>query len=118
MKLTIKLKQFNMKIFDKKFKVKVTYFAEDKYKVKYSHYRFIPIWYAIIYWFNQGLTGGTEGFFEKLFEIEEAEKCAKKLKSIEDVREWHKPEIERKKKFYKRQTEYYKKAVPYISKKF
>jgi hypothetical protein len=107
-----------MKLFDKKFKVKVSYFGSGYYQVKYAYYRFIPIYYALCFWFEQTLTGGTECWSTKLFKIEKAERVAKSLKGIEDVREWYKPYEEKERTFYKRQAEYYKKNVPYSSKQF
>lgn len=107
-----------MKLFDKKFKVKVTYFGSGKYEVNYAHYRFIPIYYTLCFWFEQTLTGGTECWSGRLMNIKEAERVAKSLKSIEDVREWYKPYEEKERTFYKRKTEYYKKNVPYRSKQF
>lgn len=107
-----------MKLFDKKFKVKATYFGSGYYQVKYTYYRFIPIYHSLCFWFEQTLTGGTECWSTKLFGIEEAERIAKSLKSIEDVREWYKPYEEEERIFYKRQAEYYKKNVLYSGKQF
>lgn len=107
-----------MKLFEKKFKVKVTYFGSGKYQVKYAHYRFIPIYHALCFWFEQTLTGGTECWSTELFGIEEAERVAKTLKSIEDVKQWYKPHEKKEQIFYTRQAEYYKKNVPYSSKQF
>lgn len=107
-----------MNIFNKKFKVRVNYFGSGKYQVQYANYRLIPTWYTLCFWFEQTLTGGTECWCNRLMDIEEAEKTAKSLKSIEDVREWHKPDEERRKIFYERKAEYYKKAVPYQTKQF
>lgn len=108
----------SIKIFNKKFKVKVVLFSGDRYQVKYTNYRFIPIWYPLCFWFEQTLTGGNECWTTDLFKVEEAERIAKKLKTIEDVAEWYKPDEEKRIIFYKRQTEHYKKAVPYNSKEF
>lgn len=95
-----------MILFNKKFKVKITHCGEDKYQVKYAHYRFIPIWHTLRFWFEQTLTGGTECWSTMLFKIEEAERVAKKIKNIADVREWYKPHKERETFFYKRKAEY------------
>jgi hypothetical protein len=107
-----------MKIFNKKFKVRVNYFAEGRYQVQYAYYRLIPIWHTLCFWFEQTLTGGTECWTDRLMSIDEAEITAKRLKSIDDVREWYKPYEERMKIFYERKAEYYKKAVPYRTKQF
>jgi hypothetical protein len=103
---------------NKKFKVKVTYFGDGRYQVKYAHYRFIPTYHTLCFWFEQTLTGGTECWSDRLMRIEEAERVAESLKSINDVREWYKPYKKEEISFYKRQAEYYKKNVPYSSKQF
>ncbi|MAQ77201.1 hypothetical protein CL684_01610 [Candidatus Campbellbacteria bacterium] len=102
----------------RKFKTRVKHFSGDKYLVQYAYYRFIPIWYSLHFWFEQTLTGNTECWTEDFFNIDEAEKLAKSLKSIEDVKNWYKPDEEKRERFYQRKREYLKKAVPYRSKEF
>ncbi|MCK5614168.1 hypothetical protein KAR91_70540 [Candidatus Pacearchaeota archaeon] len=103
---------------NKKFKTKVSYFARGKYTVSYAHYRFIPIWHELRFWFHQGVTGGTECWSTQLLKVDEAERLAKGLKSINDVKEYYKEDEIRMEDFYKRKSEYYKKAVPYSHKVF
>ena len=105
-----------MKIFDKKFKVRVSYFARGRYTVDYTHYRLIPIWRSLFFWFEQTLTGGTQCWSEKLFNVKEAEELATTLKSIEDIRKWYKADEKKEAEFYKRKEAYYKKNVPYRTK--
>jgi len=107
-----------MNIFNKKFKVKVSHVIRDKYKVQYAHYRFIPTWHSLCFWFELTLTGNRECWSPKLMNIEEAERLAKRINSMEDVTEFYKPDEEREKIFYERKEQYYKKAVPYQSKEF
>ena len=107
-----------MRIFKKKFRTRVNYFGEGRYQVQWANYRLIPIWHTLCFWFEQTLTGGTECWSDNLMYIEEAEETAKKLNSIEDVREWYKPHEERRRIFYEKKAEYYKKSVPYKSKIF
>ena len=59
-----------MGIFKKKFKVKVSYFAEGRYSVKYAHYRLIPIYHALHFWFEQSLTINTEKRSIDLFRVD------------------------------------------------
>jgi hypothetical protein len=94
------------KLFQKKFKVRVNYFAEDKYTVDWANYRFFPIWYSLCFWFEQTLTGGTECWSTNLFQIKDAEKLANTLKSRADIRRYYEPEENKEKDFYKRQNEY------------
>lgn len=100
-------------MFKKKFKVRVSHFSGDKYTVEYCHYRFIPIWHPLLFWFEQTLTGGTECWSMKLFYVKDAEQLASQIKSIEDVKNWYKKDEEREREFYREKQEYYKKNVPY-----
>lgn len=105
-------------MFKKKFKVRVSHFGQGRYSVEYAHYRFIPVWYELCFWFEQTLTGGTECWTTDLFSYQEAEELAKSLKSIDDVKEWYKPDEAKEADFYKRKKEYYKENVPYDTKYF
>jgi len=107
-----------MKLFSKKFKTRVVHFSRDRYTVEYASYRFIPIWHTLKFWFEQSLTGGTECWSTELLKVEDAENLARRLRSIEDVIEWYKPDEEREKLFYIKKKEYYEKAVPYSSREF
>ena len=105
-------------MFNKKFKVRVRYFAKDKYEVQFAHYFFIPIYHSLCFWFEQTLTGGTQCWSTRLMDYQSAEDLAKSLKSIDDVRKWYEKEEAKEKDFYKRQKEYYAKNVPYDTKYF
>ncbi len=105
-------------MFNKKFKVRVTHFAEDKYVVQYSHHYLIPWYNSLCFWFEQSLTGGTECWSTNLYDYKTAENLAKSLKSIEDVSKWYEKDEAREKDFYKRKKEYYSKNVPYDTKYF
>lgn len=102
----------------KKFKVRVRYFSSGWYCVEYAWYRFIPNWNVISFWFDQGVPGGTECWSTELFQVNKAEEFASTLKSIEDVNNWYSEQNLKRDSFYKKQTEYYKKNVPYQTKEF
>lgn len=102
----------------KKFKVRVVYFGEAYYRVQWAEYRIIPRWFTLCFWFEQTLTGGTECWSDKLFNFKDAEKVASSLKSREDVIKFYERDNAREKDFYKRQSEFYGKNVPYKTKYF
>lgn len=105
-------------MFKKKFKVRVRHFYQDKYEVQFAHYHIIPIYHSLCFWFEQSLTSNTECWTIKLFDYQSAEKFAKSLKSIDDVRKWYEKDEEKEKSFYIRKKEYYEKNVPYRTKYF
>ena len=94
---------------DKKFEVKVTYFSEDKYKVQFAHYRIIRIWHTLCFWFESGAPSSFDGWSTSLFSIDEAEKLAKSINSINDIENYYKKEREKEKGYSKRRNEFYKK---------
>ena len=69
----------------------VKYFAADRYTVEFCHYRIIPSWHALCYWFSAGYTSDLECWTAQLSQVNKAESIAKTIKSIEDVRAYHKP---------------------------
>lgn len=103
-------------MFEKKLKVRISHFGRDYYTVDYTYYRFIPWYNSIMYWFDQGPTGGTEGWSTDLFKLKDAETFASSLKSIEDVNEYYRKEHIKRSEFYKRKNDYYNTNVPYKSK--
>lgn len=107
-----------MKIFNKKFKVKVVHFNEDYYIIKYAYYRFIPIYHTLNYWFELTLTSNLEEWTCMIFKVDKAEEVARKMKSIEDVKEWYEPYKNEEKDFYKRKKDFYNNNVPYKVKHF
>lgn len=105
-------------MFNKKFKVRVKHFAEDKYVVQYAHYYFIPIYHSLKFWFEQAPTSDTECWSTKLMDYQTAENLASSLKSISDVKKWYEEDEANEKDFYIRKKLYYKKKVPYKIKYF
>lgn len=102
-----------MRIFVKKFRVRVRYFGSGYYTVDYALYRIIPIWHSLSVWFEQSLDSGTQCWTTKLMERITAEELAKEIGSIDDVWKYYKPEREKESDFYKRRDDYYAKNVPY-----
>lgn len=105
-------------MFKKKFKVRIKHYAEDRYKIQYSSYRFIPIYNSLLWWFEGSLKSNIECWTLRLPKLEEAEKLAQSLKSIQDVESWYEKEKAKEKDFYKRKEEYYKTNIPYTTKYF
>ena len=103
-------------MFEKKFRVRISHYAENKYAVQYSNYRFIPIYNSMLFWFDLGFTGNCECWSLGLFEIKEAEEFASTLKSIEDVNEYYRKENIKRTEFYKKKNEFQKNNIPYKSK--
>ncbi len=103
-------------MFEKKFKVRVNHYTQDKYTVDWTNYRFIPTWHNICWWYSGSLEGNTHRWAVKLFSVKDAENFASTLKSIEDLYEYYGPEKEKEKDFYKERNEYYEKNVPYKTK--
>ena len=106
-----------MEIFKRKFKVKVSYFGEGKYTVKYSQHRIIPKWKELCFWYSTTPTG-MYGWSTDLFYIDEAEEIAKSLKSIEDVKAFHAKDYPKRDAFFKKYNEFWSNKVPYKSKVF
>ena len=102
-------------VFSKKFKVRVKYFANCKYTVDYAHYRLIPIWRSLSFWFEQGHPGGTECWTTDLFKVGEAERIAKTLNSVDDVNKFYESRIKKEKKWRENEKEYLKRNTPYQS---
>lgn len=107
-----------MGLVDKKFRVRVRHYADCKYVVEYAHYRFIPIWHTLNFWFDMGHPGGVECWSTDMWDVEEAERIATRLKSIDDVYEYYKPLIEQKEKWMEDERNYWKAQKPYIIKEF
>ena len=104
------------KIAPKKFKVRVAHFASATYCVQWCNYRFIPIWHSLCFWFDQGHPGGTEQWSTNLFSYKKAEKVAAKITSIEDVRKYYLRDEKKEEKWKLKETAYWAKNAPYISK--
>ena len=104
-------------MFEKKFRVRISYFGRDNYTVDYAHYRFIPWYSSICFWFDAcGVNSDLECWSTKLFKINEAEEFADNLKSIEDVYAYYRKEDIEQTEFYKKKNEFQKNNIPYKSK--
>lgn len=105
----------------KKFKVRVSLFAEDKYTVSYAEYYIIPMfwnWDYLYYWFDQGHPGVTEALEVNLFSVHDAEKIASEINSIEDAKVYNNKALEDRNKWKQEEIEFHKKNIPYSSKTF
>jgi hypothetical protein len=105
-------------LLDKKFKVRVSHFAECKYTVDYAYYRFIPVWHSLCFWFEQGHPGGTECWSTDMWDVKTAERIASEIKTINDVREYYKPLEEKEAKWEQIEKEYWQNNAPYVHKEF
>jgi len=108
-----------MKLFNKKFRVKVCHYSRGRYHVKYASYRFIPIWECIdTYYTHMGFESESNGWASKLFRIDDAERLAKSLNCIQDVLDYEKPLFEKARKFKASRARYYEESQPYTTKYF
>lgn len=105
-------------VFNKKFKVRIQHFGEGKYTVQYAHYRLIPIWHSLMFWYGMMHPNRNACWSLDLFHRKEAEKLSESFRSIKDVNDYYKPiELERS-NWLKEETEYWKREVPYSEKYF
>ena len=102
----------------KKFRVRVKHYAEQYYQIQYAHYYLIPIYRSFKYWFALSLISDLESWATFLLKYEPAEKFAKGLKSIEDVKNWYKMENTKMNNFYKNKEKYISKNIPYNTRYF
>jgi len=105
-------------MFKKKFRVRVSHFAEAKYTVQWCHYRFIPFWHSLCFWFDQGHPGGTECWSTNMWTVTKAEDIASRLKTRDDVRDYYKFYEKKEKEWIEREKRFWEKNVPYSSKEF
>lgn len=105
-----------MELFKKKFKVRVSLFSESKYTVDYAYYRFIPNWKSLVFWYGVSFDSNIDGWSTDLFSVKEAEEIANRLKSIDDVERYYKPEDRKREKFLIEKEEYLAKNRPYKTK--
>lgn len=103
-----------MKIFEKKFRVRVRHFKDEYFCIEYSYtWKYLPpIWRRLLYWFEQSVYANTEGWSTRLFRVDSAETYAKKLKSISDIKKLDNAEIDKRSDFYRRRAES-KDKIPY-----
>lgn len=103
---------------EKKFKVKVEHFAENKYRVKYCSYYIIPLhWKALQYFFRASAHSGLASWNDNLFLINDAEHIAKGINSLEDVVAYEEEGFRRQKE-HEEKKERAKLETPYYSKTF
>lgn len=104
------------KLFPLKFKVRIVHFSKQYYYIEYCHYKIFKNWYYLGYWFDTGPSSQIYNWSEKLFTYKEAEEIAKNIKNIEDVNNYHAPEIAKKKAFRKARKKWKKENIPYKNK--
>jgi len=90
----------------KKFKLRLTHYCEESYIIEYAYYWFIPIWYNIFWWYENGYTSGLEQFTPKLVKIIDEESIKKQFPTIEAIRAFHTIEMQKQKDFYTKQKIY------------
>jgi hypothetical protein len=104
------------RFFSKKFKTRVSHFADAKYTVQWCNYRFIPVWHSLCFWFEQGHPGGTECWSTDMWDYKTAERIATKIKSKSDLRKYYEPFEKQEAKWRTDEKEYWKKNAPYRTK--
>lgn len=103
-----------MKIFNKKFKVRIRHYTNAKYIVEYARYRFIPIYKPLYFWF--GFYTGEWAL--NMWKYEQACEIAENLKSYDDIIKYYKSEFEKRDKWKKENEEWWKRNVPVTKKYF
>ena len=102
----------------KKFKTRVSFFAQDKYTVDYCSYWLIPFWWkSLMYWVEMGYTSDLECMNEDLYDVKEAERMAKIL-TLKKVNMLIAIQTNNMASFYRRKNEFLKENVPYRSNTF
>ena len=102
----------------KKFKVRISHFAEGKYTVQYAHYNFFPNWKSLNFWFDQGHPGRTQCWSINLWDVCSAEKVASNLKTIDDIKKYYEPFEREAAAWCLEEKKYWEKNVPYQTKEF
>lgn len=108
-----------IKLFNKpkKFRVRVTHYLGEYYKIQFAYFRFIPFWRCLYKWGDMGVPDGFAGYQVLAFRVREAEAFAANFKSIEDVKAWDKEQSEKEIKFRLAEKQYYEQALPYSTKR-
>lgn len=96
----------------KKLSVKVVHYAEGKYVIKYCIYYIFPLFYSYLYNSYHSILGYTFS----LWSYEDMEKYAKTL-DINKIKEIENQAEQECIKYRNNQREFYKKNVPYHSKR-
>ena len=105
-----------MKLFEKKFKVRVKHFSSEYYCIEYCYYRFIPIWHRLYKWTDPSITAWYDGWNTMIHcSFISAEQFAEKI-NYEYVKNHNENQLKKEKDFYKRQKEHNIKIIPYDSK--
>ena len=107
-----------MKLFTKKFRVRVRHYTDKYYVVDYAYYRIFPNWGVILFWFDQGHPGGTECWSEKMFTVKEAEEFAKTLNTFQDIVKYYQPLIVAADKWKHDEIKWKAENIPYYEKYF
>jgi hypothetical protein len=102
--------------FSKKFKTRVSHYADCRYVVQWCNYRFIPVWHSLCFWFEQGHPGGTECWSTDIWDYKTAERIASSIKSKKDLRSYYKKFEDEKENWEQEEKEYWKKNAPYKNK--
>jgi hypothetical protein len=100
-----------MRIFRKKFKVRVVYFGDNYYVIQYAYYRFIPIYSNIEKYVTM-----FKSWNSVLLPCKDAEEFAEKFNSIEDIKKYYKKYYLEESSVNKSQKIYLEKVKPYESK--
>ena len=108
-------KLFNQ-TFPLKFKVRVVQFVPCKYIVEWCHYRFIPIWHPIRFWFDQGHPGDTECWALDMWDFKTAEYIARGFKSIKDIEKYYEADEKKELEWREKERQYLEENMPYNSK--
>ncbi len=102
----------------KKFKVKVVHYVREHYSIEYCHYRLIPIWRELHYWFSILDSGSTHCWSTQLGSYKKMETIAKTLVDRGNVDGWYEEQNKIRKEFFERRNEYFKDRIPYEVKIF
>jgi hypothetical protein len=107
-----------MKLFKKKFSVRIRRYYQHTYTVDYAHYRFLKLWNEVTYWRDPLNIWDTEGWHPILFSKPEgAESFAKsQLNSYDDVIRYYIPQLKKENDYLERRKEFFGKSEPYETK--
>jgi hypothetical protein len=98
-------------MFKKKFKIRVQHYTGQYYIVEYAHYWLIPNYNALYCWFTNSLS-------KNLLVVNEAEKLANRLNSIENINRWNEKQKAQEKQYYIDKAKDEKQNIPYKVKYF
>lgn len=110
------MKNLLNKYFPLKFVTKISHYYETYYCIRYSQYRFIPIYHKLKYFYFISVDYDHYEWMTKLFKYENVELMADKLKTIDDIKLFHENEKIREQHYKKSRKEYLKNSIPYKTK--